>query len=155
MEIISHNYFNKFIHTPWQTEQNKALCVYKDSSQNFNANSYVGNNTKYYIYLYRFDWRFINKDSLKCVTHQSKAQDIFMIIITYRLFNGMPTGILWPNKVRSYAQIIFKQYQYWRFKDVNRLRASYKLNRDKDVTIEMKKKTIFRKMQKPRAHNRL
>lgn len=113
------------------------------------------NNTKYYIYLYRFDWRFINKDSLECVTHQSKAQDIFMIIITYRLFNGMPTGILWPNKVRSYTQIIFKQYQYWRFKDVNRLRASYKLNRDKDVTIEMKKKTIFRKIQRPRAHNRL
>lgn len=146
---LDGNYFTQILqqihsHTVMQTEQNKTLCVYKDRTS-MRIPIIHENNTKYYIYLYRFDWRFINKDSLKCVTHQSKAQDIFMIIITYRLFNGMPTGILWPNNVRSYAQIIFKQHQYWSFKDANRLTASYKLNWDKDVTIKMKKKNNISK----------
>lgn len=116
-----------------------------------------GNNTKYYIYLYRFDWRFINKDSLKCVTHRSKAQDIFMIIITYWLFNDMPTGMLWPNKVRSYAQIILKQHQYCRFKeiDANRLREHHinKLRQGCDNRDEKKKNNISKDAKTTRSQS--
>lgn len=73
---LDGNYFTQLLqqihsHTAMQTEQNKTLCVYKDSSQNYNANSY--NSWEQYEILHLFVpfWLKIHQQRQSQVCHSS------------------------------------------------------------------------------------